>query len=508
MMKNLFNSIQLKRPKSNTFDLTHDVKMSGQIGNLIPSCVMEAVPGDKFNIAADVFLRFAPLTAPIMHRVDVTVHYFFVPNRILWNNWEKFITNNEVVALPQILMDGGLSADQKKFCDYMGVPPCPVGGDAVPVSALPFAAYQKIYNEYYRDQNLIDEIDIDLVDGINAPGEFLTLRKRAWEHDYYTSCLPWPQKGADVDIPLGEITLKEDWDTEHTPSFKLGDGTNTFGGPLSQTTAVNPAQLLITDPIQGAKQPVAYDPDGSLTNEATTINELRRAMRLQEWLEKNARGGTRYIEQILAHFGVRSSDSRLQRPEYITGTKTPVTISEVVNTTGTDTAPQGTMAGHGLSIGSGYNGKYYVEEHGYIIGILSVMPKTAYQQGIPNTFLKNDPLSFYWPSFAHIGEQEVKNNEIYAYTPGGNDTFGYIPRYAEYRYMPSRVAGEFRTTLNFWHMGRIFGNAPTLSQEFIECTSEDVDRVFAVQGEDHLYIECLNKVKCNRLMPMYGTPTL
>jgi hypothetical protein len=229
---------------------------------------------------------------------------------------------------------------------------------------------------------------------------------------------------------------------------------------------------------------------------------------LQEWLEKNARGGTRYIENILAHFGVRSSDKRLQRPEYITGMKTPAVISEVLNMTGTNEAAQGTMAGHGISIGTGYKGNYYAEEHGYIIGIMSVMPKTAYQQGIPKNYLKTDPTEFYWPSFAHIGEQEVQQQEVFAYTSNATDTFGYVPRYAEYKFLSNRVAGDFRTSLDFWHCGRIFSNEPTLSQEFIEMDSEDIDeRIFAGGSvEDNLYVQVLNKIKAIRPMPVFGTP--
>jgi hypothetical protein len=241
----------------------------------------------------------------------------------------------------------------------------------------------------------------------------------------------------------------------------------------------------------------------------TTINELRRAFRLQEWLEKNARGGTRYIENILAHFGVKSSDSRLQRPEYITGVKSPVVVSEVLQTGQSDTTPQGNMAGHGISVTSGRTGSYYCEEHGYIIGIMSVMPKTAYQQGIPKTFLKNDPLDYFWPSFAHIGEQEVQVQELYAYTSNKENTFGYVPRYAEYKYMPSRVAGDFRTTLDYWHLGRIFDSEPSLNQDFIECTPSATSRIFAVEDPDaqKLYCHVLNKIKAVRPMPKYGTPS-
>lgn len=504
-MKNLFNSVKMLKPRKNVFDLTHDVKMSGKMGKLMPCLTMECVPGDKISIGSNVFSRFAPMYAPIMHRVDVYVHHFFVPHRILWDNWEKFITNKEAVAFPVISVDDGLTANQNRLLDYMGVPPPPTGATAESISAVPFSAYQCIYNEYYRDQNLIAEVDYKLQDGLNPVGELLDWRTRSWQHDYFTSALPTAQQGATVDIPLGEITLNQDWLTDgQTPGFDPGTGLARESGNVVQQTISGSVQTGIDTGL--GTNAGAYDPDGSLEVDPTTINDLRRAFRLQEWLEKNMRGGQRYVEQIFSHFGVRSSDKRLQRPEYICGMKAPMTISEVVNTTGTQDAPQGAMAGHGLTVGQGQMKNYYCEEHGYIIGIVSVLPKTAYQQGIPPTFLKNDPLQFYWPSFAHIGEQEVKLKELYAYTSNGNNTFGYVPRYAEYKYMPSRVAGDFRTTLDFWHLGRIFGTEPQLNEEFVQCSEEETDRIFAVQGEDNIYIECLNKVKAVRPMPVYGTP--
>jgi len=422
------------------------------------------------------------------------MHYFLVPNRILWSNWEKFITGNDsdlVMPYTEYKSSTFWNADRKKFMDYMGIPPTPASG-ATPtnINMLPLAAYQCIYNEYYRDQNLIAPVDYKLVDGENNATEFTVLRKRAWEHDYFTAALPFAQKGAAVDIPLGTIS---------TPYQKI-EGTGGFD-VLNEDG---------TYPVNTAPTPLApglYAPGTTADVEPTTINDLRRAFRLQEWLEKNARGGTRYIESILTHFGVKSSDKRLQRPEYITGVKSPVVISEIVNTTGqTDGLPQGNMAGHGISVSSGRSGSYYCEEHGYIIGIMSVMPKTAYQQGIPKTFLKNDNLDYFWPSFAHIGEQAVTNNEIYAYTSTGQETFGYVPRYAEYKYMPSRVAGDFRTTLDYWHLGRKFDTQPTLSGEFVSC--DPTKRIFAVEDPDgdSLYCHVLNKIKAVRPMPKFGTP--
>jgi len=498
-MKNLFNSIQLRKPKNNVFDLSHDVKLSAKMGNLTPILVQECVPGDKFNISCESLIRFAPLVSPVMHRMDVTMHYFFVPNRILWDNWEKFIVDaNTSQVMPFVNYTSSFAEDQKKFLDYMGVPPNNNPADTTPINALPLAAYQCIYNEYYRDQNLVAPIDYKLADGDNTSSRFLTMRKRAWEHDYFTAALPFAQKGAAVDIPLGTVSGEGEVFVNNASA-----GTTLDGTPYDISVDNNTAS------IGGVGSDQLFTSFDNVEVEPTTINDLRRAFRLQEWLEKNARGGTRYIENILTHFGVKSSDARLQRPEYITGVKSPVIISEVLNTSGTeDQLPQGNMAGHGISVASGNYGKYYCEEHGYIIGIMSVMPKTAYQQGIPKTYLKRDPLDFFWPSFANIGEQEVKVNELYAYTTNANDTFGYVPRYAEYKYNPSRVAGDFRTTLDFWHLGRIFGSEPTLSQEFIECTPADVLRIFAVDDSniDNLYCHVYNKIKAVRPMPKFGTP--
>lgn len=498
-MKNLFNSIQLTKPKKNVFDLSHDVKLSAKMGNLVPILVQETVPGDKFNISCESLIRFAPLVSPVMHRMDVTMHYFFVPNRILWDNWEKFITDsNSGIPFPYLNYTNAFDAATKKFMDYMGVPPN-IGGVTTPISAMPFAAYQCIYNEYYRDQNLIAPVDYKLGNGSNdgIASILLKQRQRAWEHDYFTASLPFAQKGGAVDIPLGTVSGEGEVFVNNPTS-----GTTLNGTPYDTDVDNNTASIPGVDSNQ------LFTSFDNVEVEPTTINDLRRAFRLQEWLEKNARGGTRYIENILTHFGVKSSDARLQRPEYITGVKSPVIISEVLNTTGTDgQLPQGNMAGHGMAVSSGKYGSYRCEEHGFIIGIMSVMPKTAYQQGIPKSYLKFDTLDYFWPSFANIGEQPVLMQELFAYTANAQNTFGYVPRYAEYKYNPSRVAGDFRTTLDYWHLGRIFASEPTLSQEFIECTPEDVERIFAVQDEtDNLYCHVYNKITAVRPMPKFGTP--
>ena len=354
------------------------------------------------------------------------------------------------------------------------------------------------------------------------------IRPRAWEHDYFTSALPFAQKGEEVTIPIdlgtdvsnninnvSKMYSYIDYNKEAAPEQPLKAGTTTgFGGNYIQATW--------TDQTTGA----IIDNSGSLFNQST-INDLRAAIKLQEWLETNARGGSRYFVSIYAHFGVKSPDSRLQRPEFIGSSRSNMVISEVLQTSSpqaeTDT-PQGNMSGHGQAVDSSKTFTHYSQEHGHIIGIMSVMPKTAYQQGIPRMFSKTiDKLQYYYPEFAHLGEQEILNLEIYA---GGDvdtaiGTFGYTPRYSEYKFLNSRVAGDFRDTLAFWHMGRIFDNAPMLNDFFI--SSNPTKRIFAVQDlpqdsespstegiRDYhsLYAHVFHDVKANRLMPKYGTPTL
>lgn len=530
MANRLFSRIPLRRPKKNVFDLSHDVKLSLDMGQLIPIYVEDIVPGDKFRVRTEVMLRFAPMLAPVMHRVNVYTHFFFVPYRLLWKDWEDFITGGRdgkaSPVFPRYSVIGGGSVPKGTLFDYLGFP----AGQSLPVdgisfSKLPFLAYNLIYDQYYRDQNLenpiienvlpvssgLTSVSVSNFSGTTAP---YSLRYRAWEKDYFTSALPWAQRGGEVNLPFsGEAPV--DWRVESS-----GQKIGVLGGVTGTGGSADLSSVNVSDATDVIPSSTHLDASVDFSNASSvTINDLRRSIKLQEWLEKNARGGARYIEQIFSHFGVKSSDARLQRAEFLGGGKTPVMISEVLQTSGSPApdsplteTPLGAMAGHGISVGSTHEFTRFFEEHGLVMGIMSVMPKTAYQQGTPRMFSKFDKFDYYFPEFAHLGEQEIKNKELYTtddktYNEG---TFGYTPRYAEYKYRESRVCGDFRDQLNYWHLGRIFSSAPNLNSTFVHPKSATLNRIFAVQGDNtqHLWCQVYHNIKAVRPMPKFGTPII
>lgn len=531
-MNELFKNIVGNKPKTNWFNLSHERKFSMKMGQLVPILCEEVIPGDTWNVNTEVLMRLAPMVAPVMHRVNVYTHFFFVPNRLIWSEWEDFITGGEDGTEEPVRpykTFTGVSAymEEGSLADYLGFSSEPIGG-SVNINVLPFRAYQLVFNEYYRDQNLETAVAINKTSGLDslAASELMVVRTRAWEKDYFTSALPWTQRGAEVELPLGTaapIYATDDvYDGSATTNWTVYDSS---GNPVDGTVS-SPVNIEVGPNTNGplryvqgaAHNPAWLDPDGNLEADLSsatgaTIEELRRATKLQAWLERSARGGARYIEKILSHFGVHSSDKRLQRPEFLGGGKSPIVISEVLQTSETDAGtPQGNPAGHGIAVGNTHQAKKYFEEHGYIIGIISVLPKTAYQQGTRKHLLKDDKFDYYWPEFAQLGEQAVLQAEVYDdyVTANREATFGYQSRYAEYKYIPSSVHGDFKDDLSFWHMGRIFSSAPALNETFIQADTSAINtRVFAAgDTEPQLWVQVYNNIKAKRPIPKFNNPSL
>lgn len=504
-----FEKIPVVKPKTNVFDLSHEKKLSCGIGELIPIYLQEVIPGDMFKVSTELLIRLAPLVFPLQHRVNAFIHYFFVPNRIIWQNWEDFITggknNTDASVHPYVVWN---NSNRNYFlrgslADYLGVPP--TDGLTITqqynINALPFRAYQQIYNDYYLDPVLDTEVAFAKTDGSCLHTDLMTLRTRCWEKDYFTSALPYPQQGnASVQLPI-EGTIEPDYLDQSVISA-------VSTGPVNGN--IKSASGLLQDASSNAIRIENLENPQSVDFTGIDIEDLRTAIKLQEWLEKNARGGWRYIDQMLSHFGVTSKDSRLQRAEYLGGGKQPIVISEVIATADTGSYDVGQLAGHGISVGKSNVFQKYFTEHGWIIGILSVMPRSAYFQGLPRIFNKSDKFDYYWPEFANLGEQEVIKSEIYIDgTTDQTGTFGYQSRYAEYKFGIDTVHGDYRTTgYENYHMGRKFSSVPALNSSFVHVDKAQTDRVFQVTTPtvDKLYVQLYNKVKAVRPIPYFNNP--
>lgn len=568
---NRFSAIPRAQIQRSVFNRSHDYKTTFDSGYLVPFYVDEVLPGDSFKLNCSVFCRLATPIVPFMDNLYLETFFFFVPNRLVWKHWENFMGQQDNPGdstdylIPQTVA-GNTGFAVGSVADYFGIPTSVKG---LSVSSLPFRAYQLIYNEWFRDENLQDRVgawapaaphkDDPVGDWNDTNSTGLTLLRRNKYHDYFTSALPWPQKGDAVDVNFGVGGPVEWVDQSYNATAKVGGNysmkyfrianphNNVFLAPSPSVSSSQNKITLTPPPKSGESNPYAF-PQGSLyapgdawiyagpgpnqnaievnspitlptlkfvgeTGAGLTINDLRQAFQVQKLLERDARGGTRYTEILRSHFGVVSPDARLQRPEYLGGSSTRILMNSVAQTAATnDVTPQANLAAFGL-FGDSFHGfsKSFVE-HGYIIGLVNVRADLSYQQGVNRMWSRKSRLDFYFPVLAHLGEQAILNKEIYAQGTAADDqVFGYQERFAEYRYSPSVITGKMRSTdpqtLDIWHLAQKFDSLPTLSSQFIQ-DNPPVSRVVATQNEPQFILDAWFDLKCIRPMPVYSVPGL
>jgi len=525
VMKHAFSQVPKADIPRSTFDRSHGYKTTFNAGYLVPVFMDEALPGDTFNVRGTLFGRLNTPIFPIMDNMVLDTFFFSVPIRLLWNNWQRFNGEQENpddstdFVVPTITAPTGGYASQS-LSDYMGLP---TGIAGFKHSAFWHRAYNLIWNQWFRDQNLQDSVTVKKDDGPDDPALY-TLLRRGKRHDYFTSSLPWPQKGPGVTIPLGGTA----------PIHGLIRGGGAVDGSVISTYVDQdnqpvqagvgyfraadavPSQAVGFRAKSGNAEMDVYADLSEAT--AATINSLRQAFQIQKIYERDARGGTRYTELIKAHFGVTSPDARLQRPEFLGGGSTPVNISPIPQTSGTPgtggytPTPQGNLAAVGTVTAHGHGFTHSFTEHCVVIGLACVRADLTYQQGLDRMWSRSTRFDFYWPALAHIGEQAVKMQEIYCTgTATDEEVWGYQERFAEYRYKPSRITGKLRSsdpqTLDAWHLSQYFVSQPLLTDIFIQ-ENPPIDRVVAVPSEPHFILDAFFKFKAARPMPVYGVPGL